>query len=53
MWLIAQPAVCGGRGGREMDRDPDELMAAAFKLNWRGAAAWDPGALTQKLNAAP
>lgn len=31
--------------------DPDELMAAAFKLNWRGTAAWDLRALATQLNA--
>ena len=31
--------------------DPDELMAAAFKLNWRGTAAWDLRQLTQIVNA--
>lgn len=31
--------------------DPDELMAAAFKLNWRGTAAWDLRVLATELNA--
>ena len=32
--------------------DPDELMAAAFKLNWRGTAAWDLRVLASELNKA-
>jgi|1186.fasta_scaffold11551_3 hypothetical protein len=31
--------------------DPDELMAAAFSLNWRGTAAWDLRVLARQLNA--
>jgi hypothetical protein len=31
--------------------DPDELMAAAFKLNWRGTAAWDLRVLATELKA--
>ncbi|TCN42193.1 hypothetical protein EV644_104575 [Kribbella orskensis] len=32
--------------------DPDELMAAAFKLNWRGTAAWDLRVLASELDHA-
>lgn len=31
--------------------DPDELMAAALRLNWRATAAWDLRALATELNA--
>ncbi|HET6293472.1 MAG TPA: hypothetical protein VFG33_08860 [Kribbella sp.] len=31
--------------------DPDELMAAALRLNWRGTAAWDLRVLATQLNA--
>ena len=31
--------------------DPDELMAAAFRLNWRGTAAWDLRVLASELDA--
>jgi hypothetical protein len=31
--------------------EPDELMAAALRLNWRGTAAWDLRVLATELNA--